>query len=123
METKPKAIVLVLLSTVFTSSGQIFLKKGSNQLVLSILGILKNNPLILGCFFYGIGAVMLIISLKYGELSVLYPLYALNFIWVSILSPRVFPSDSMNLVKWGGVVLVIIGVSLIGLGSKGGGEK
>ncbi|MFH1836261.1 MAG: hypothetical protein ABH851_08745 [Methanobacteriota archaeon] len=69
---------------------------------------------------YGIGAIMLIVSLKYGELSVLYPIYGLNFIWVSILSPYFFPSDSMNLVKWIGVVFVIGGVSLIGLGSRSG---
>jgi len=121
METKPRAVVLVLLSTLFTSSGQIFLKKGANQLVLDVFAILRNNPLILGCVLYGIGAVMLIISLRYGELSVLYPLYALNFIWVSILSPWFFQSDSMTSVKWLGVFFVIAGVSVIGLGSRRGG--
>ncbi len=120
MKTKPRAIALILLSTIFTSSGQIFLKKGSNQLVLNVLQILTNHPLIIGCMLYGIGAIMLIVSLKYGELSVLYPIYGLNFIWVSILSPYFFPSDSMNLVKWIGIVFVIGGVSLIGLGSRSG---
>jgi multidrug transporter EmrE-like cation transporter len=117
METKPRAVVLVLLSTLFTSSGQIFLKEGSNQLVLGFFALMANSPLIVGCVLYGLGAVMLIVSLKYGELSVLYPLYALNFIWVSILSPWFFP-DSMNTLKWFGVLLVIVGVSFIGLGSR-----
>ena len=118
METKSRAVVLVLLSTLFTSSGQIFLKKGANQLVVGLSEVLGNNPLMLGCVLYAIGAVMLIISLKYGELSVLYPLYALNFIWVSILSPRFFPSDSMSALKWFGVLMVIVGVSLIGFAGR-----
>ena len=75
--------------------------------------------MMVGCVLYAVGAVMLIVSLKYGELSVLYPVYALNFIWVSVLSPRFFPSDSMNAVKWLGVFFVMVGVSLIGLGSRG----
>lgn len=120
MKTRRRAVGLVLLSTVFTSSGQIFLKKGANQLALDFISLLKNNPLVLGCVLYGVGAIMLIVSLKYGELSVLYPLYALNFIWVSVLSPKFFPSDSMNVVKWLGVFFVIAGVSFIGLGSRGG---
>lgn len=118
METKSRAVVLVLLSTLFTSSGQIFLKKGANQLVVGMWEVLGNNPLLLGCVLYAVGAVMLIVSLKYGELSVLYPLYALNFIWVSLLSPRFFPSDSMSALKWFGVLMVIVGVSLIGFAGR-----
>ncbi|MFH1787890.1 MAG: hypothetical protein ABH834_00745 [Candidatus Altiarchaeota archaeon] len=109
-----------MLSTVFTSLGQISLKKGANQLVLGFFELLGNHPLIVGCVLYAVGAMMLIVSLKYGELSVLYPVYALNFIWVSVLSPRFFPTDSMNAVKWVGVLFVIAGVSFIGFGSRGG---
>lgn len=120
MKTQSRAVVLVMLSTVFTSLGQISLKKGANQLVFGVFELIRNYPLILGCVLYAVGAVMLIVSLKYGELSVLYPVYALNFIWVSVLSPRFFPSDSMNVVKWLGVFFVIVGVSFIGLGGRDG---
>ena len=58
-------------------------------------------------------------SLKHGELSVLYPIYAMNFIWVSIMSPYFFETDSMNEVKWVGVLAIVAGVALIGLGSIG----
>ena len=121
-ETSSKAMLIVLASTVFTAAGQILYKKGAGLLELDLLALAANTPLILGFASYMAGAVLLIYSLKHGELSVLYPIYALNFIWVSVLSPRFFPADSMNPLKWFGVVLVIAGVSLIGAGSGKGGD-
>jgi len=121
-ETSRKAILIVLASTVFTAAGQILYKKGAGLLAPDLVALATNTPLMLGFASYMVGAVMLIYSLKHGELSVLYPIYALNFIWVSMLSPRFFPADSMNALKWAGVVLVIAGVSLIGAGSGKGGE-
>ena len=111
------AIVLVLLSTFVTSAGQIFLKQGAAGLNLNLIEQLSNLPLIAGCILYGLGAIMLIISLKYGDLSLLYPIYSLNFVWVSVMSPWFFQTDSMNQVKWIGVVVIMLGVSCVGIGS------
>ena len=119
MTTEPKAVVLVLASTVFASCGQILVKMGADSLVFSFPQLLFNFKLYFGYGLYMVGAVLLVASLKYGELSVLYPIYALNFIWVSTLSPLFFESDSMNPVKWLGVFIVVAGVSVIGYGSRG----
>jgi len=119
MDRKRLAMITVLLSTFVTSGGQIFLKKASFGLSLNLMSVLTNMPLYIGCLLYGLGAIMLIVSLKYGDLSVLYPIYALNYIWVSILSPMFFPTDSMNPAKWAGILFVIIGVSVV---NYGGGE-
>lgn len=119
MNSYGRAVPLVLLSTVFASFGQILVKMGANRLVLSPVKLLLNYPLYIGYGLYLVGAGLLIASLKYGDLSVLYPIYALNFIWVSVLSPVFFDSDSMNAVKWLGVFLVVLGVSIIGYGSRG----
>lgn len=116
MKTSVKAMLLVLFSTIFTAAGQIFYKLASARLDTNLVHQLTNYPLFAGAIVYGIGAIMLLVALKHGELSVLYPIYALNFIWVSILSPVFFPSDSMNIIKWFGVLSVIVGVSLIGMG-------
>ena len=119
MDRNKLAMVVVFLSTFVTSGGQIFLKKASLGLSMDVMSVLTNVPLYVGCFLYGVGAIMLIVSLKYGHLSVLYPIYALNYIWVSILSPMFFPTDSMNPAKWAGILFVIIGVSVV---NYGGGE-
>ncbi|MBM3309202.1 MAG: hypothetical protein FJY77_03020 [Candidatus Altiarchaeales archaeon] len=120
-------VLLVLFSTFVASTGQIFLKSGANNLNWNPIEQLSNIPLIIGCMLYLLGAIMLIVALKYGDLSLLYPIYSLNFIWVSIMSPYFFETDFMNAIKWVGVLVVVIGVSCVGLGSasdskKGGGR-
>lgn len=122
MATKWWAIASVVFTTILTSSGQIFLKSGANELEYSIPAILTNIPLIIGFTFYIVGAIILIVALKFGELSVLYPIIATSFIWVSLMSPYFFPSDSMNLEKWLGVIFIIIGVSTIGYGAAKNGN-
>ncbi|MCX6694938.1 MAG: hypothetical protein NTU61_01410 [Candidatus Altiarchaeota archaeon] len=118
MDKSKLAMVVVFLSTFVTSGGQIFLKMAAMKLSFDVVALLTNYPLYMGCFLYGVGAIMLIVSLKYGDLSVLYPIYALNFIWVSILSPMFF-NDVMSDLKWAGVFLVIMGVTVVNLGSRG----
>ncbi len=110
MATKSWAIFLVLLCTLMTSTAQIVYKFGINPFNVYLI--------LLGLFIYGIAAGVLITALKGGELSVLYPIIATSYIWVSLFSPIFFPSDSMNLLKWIGVVFVILGISFIGLGSR-----
>lgn len=111
------AVVLVLLSTFITSGGQILLKKGASGLSLNVVEQLANLPLLAGWGMYMVGAGMLVVALKYGDLSLLYPIYSLNFIWVSIMSPYFFEYDSMNPVKWLGVAVVVVGVTCVGVGS------
>ena len=75
-----------------------------------------NYHLFGGVGLYAIGTILFIPALKGGELSVLYPFVALNYIWVSLLSVK-FLGEKMNRFKWLGIALIIIGVSFIGLGS------
>ena len=60
---------------------------------------------------------MMVIALRGGDLSVLYPLIALSYVWVSILSQFIL-HDNMNFLKWAGVVSIIVGVSFIGMGGR-----
>lgn len=135
MRTSKWAMGLVLFSTLCAASGQILIKKGvvilepellSDILALSLSADVVSKGIMVagGYFLYALAAAMLVVSLKHGELSVLYPIYAMNFIWVAIMSPVFFPeTDSMNLMKWAGVAAIVVGVTFIGLGSKSGGGK
>jgi len=116
MKNKFKPIIFVLLCTIFTSIGQVLWKIGSSK-TDSIINILNNFPLIMGVISYAIGAILLIIALKYGDLSLIYPFVALSFIWVALLSIVIF-HERISLINWLGIFIIIIGVSLIGYGSK-----
>ena len=109
------AIILVIICTIFTSVGQILMKIGTAN-TGSIIEIITNIPLILGFVSYGIGAVLLIVSLKYGELSLVYPFIALSFIWVSIASIYLF-NENVSIINWLGLTAILLGVSMIGYGS------
>ena len=116
MKTELWAIVLVLIATTLGSFGPLFLKKASSALTLNLKNIITNKNLMRGLFFYAIGTVLFIPALKGGELSVLYPIVALVYVWVSFLSMK-FLNEKMTRLKWVGIALIIIGVSLIGFGA------
>ncbi len=108
----------MVLCTLFTSLGQLLWKSGVNKIDLSfgIITIL-NLHFVLGFVSYGVGALFMLIAFKKGELSILYPIIATSYVWVSLLSPIFFVTDSMNLIKWIGVIVIIVSVSLLGYGS------
>ena len=114
--TALRPIILVIVCTILTSSGQILWKMGAGH-VDTLHNIITNIPLIAGFVSYGLGAILLIMALKYGDLSVVYPFIALSFIWVALLSIVIF-HERISLINWLGIFIIIIGVSLIGYGSK-----
>jgi len=116
MSTELWAMVLVMFATLVGAFGPILLKKASEKKLSNIKSILSNYHLFGGVSLYGIGTIIFIIALKGGDLSVLFPIVALTYIWVSLLSIK-FLGEKMNSTKWLGILLIIIGVSFIGLGS------
>ena len=116
---KTIAIIIVVLCTILTSSGQLFLKLGSNNLSLDIFNLIQNYWLLAGIVLYGMGAILFIIALKFGELSVVYPIISLSFVWVTLLS-SLFLNEELTSLKFSGIPLILIGVCLIGIGGGSG---
>ena len=117
MATQLWAVGLVLLGTIVGAFGPILLKRGSNAFGLSIYALLRNYNVLFGIFLYGISSLIFIPALRGGDLSVLYPFVSVNYIWVSLLSVK-FLNEKMNSLKWFGILLIIVGVSVIGLASR-----
>jgi drug/metabolite transporter (DMT)-like permease len=117
--TKWWAFSLMVLCTFLTSVAQFFYKKGAAVLSLSLSGVFLNWYLYVGILLYMLGAVLMITALRGGELSVLYPVIATAFIWVNVIS-WLWLSEPMNGFKWFGVGFIILGISCIGYGSRGG---
>lgn len=117
MKTKPWAMGMVLFCTLLTSTAQLFYKFGAEQLEFNLLSIITNLPLLMGILLYAVGGILLILSFRGGEVSVLYPIIATSYIWVSFLSIY-FLSEEMNLFKWAGVFTIMSGIILIGYGSS-----
>jgi len=116
MATQLWAISLVVIACVIGSFGPIFLKKGSGEFKLKIK-TLFNKYLIIGLFFYVVSTILFIPALKGGELSVLYPLVATVYIWVTLWS-SILLKEKINKYKIIGIVLIILGVGFIGIGGS-----
>ena len=62
-------------------------------------------------------AVLMVYALRHGELSILYPLIALGYVWVAILSVLVF-HETMNAMKLAGIAIIVAGVAVLGWGGR-----
>jgi uncharacterized membrane protein len=96
--------------------GQISIKfKSSKVKACSLVLLIQSfvsSYLMIGLFLYAISAVVFIVALKYGPLSMLYPVIATNYIWVVLLSVQ-FLGESFSIPQWIGLVFITLGVSLI----------
>jgi len=117
MATKTFAIVMMLFCTLLVSSAQVFYKKGSALLEFNFMSIITNYFILIGLILYGLGFLIMIYAFKHGEVTVLYPIITLSYVWVSLLSVYLF-NEIMNVYKWLGIVAIIIGIIFIGFGGK-----
>ncbi len=115
--TSIAALGLTLIASLLGAVGALFFKFGADKLSFKLKAIITNWRLYTAVFFYGASTVFFIwaLSLKGSQLSIVYPFIALTYVWVELLSIR-FLKEKMNIWKWAGIALIIIGVSFIGLG-------
>jgi len=121
-------VYLVVICTLFAAAAQILLKFGALHplppihfsdaaSVGAFLTALTGDwPLLIGYGLHACNAMLLILALRYGHLSVLYPLYALSYVWVDLLSLYYF-HEHMNIWKGAGIALIIGGVAVLGKAS------
>jgi len=115
MATKVGAVLLIIVDTFLMALGQLFLKLGMNNFNINTLFI--NYFLILGLGLYGLSAIIFVVALKSGELSVLYPIFATTYIWVALLSLYVL-NESINELRWIGIIIIGIGIGFMGIGGR-----
>jgi multidrug transporter EmrE-like cation transporter len=122
-EQKRRSVMLVVLFTLLAATAQMLMKSSTNSmgphptLFLFVMDLATNVPLLGGLALYGIGTAMMIVALKHGELSLLYPIISLSYVWVAILSVLLF-HEAMNGLKIAGICVIVTGVAILGRGSR-----
>ena len=89
------------------------MKKGMMPANPALMAYLTNVPLIAGYTLYGLSALLFTLALRDGELSRLYPVIALTYVWVTILSVPLL-HETVNVYKVIGIVTIVIGVGVLG---------
>jgi multidrug transporter EmrE-like cation transporter len=111
-----RSMLLVFLASVIGSFGAVFLKLGSARISKSPLSFL-NSRLVFGiCLFLG-SSVFYAFGIRGGQLSVLYPMVSLGYIWTLIWS-RLFFNEAFTREKFVGLGLILLGVFFVGLGNS-----
>lgn len=105
-------IAVALLCALAGALGQLFFKTGSTTVGLTLTSWLTNWRIILGFVLYGSSALGFILALKNGKLSILYPIIATSYIWVTIFSAY-FLKESINIYHWIGISLILSGIFII----------
>ncbi|HME87538.1 MAG TPA: EamA family transporter [Candidatus Nanoarchaeia archaeon] len=105
-------VIIMVISSFLAAFGQLSLKIGSMKLQKKLSDVFKNFAFMAGILFYGLSTVLTIVALKGAELSVIYPLASLNYVWVSLLSAT-YLKEKVNAYKIAGIALIIIGVVLV----------
>ena len=77
------------------------------------IGRILSNPRILGGFgFFGVGAFFWLAAISRVPLSWAYPMLALGYILVLILSATLL-KEHVTMLRWGGVLLICVGIVLV----------
>jgi drug/metabolite transporter (DMT)-like permease len=113
--TPLSSILLVLLGSFIGSIGMVFLKKASKDLHKGFLHIISVNSA-LGVALFVISSVVYLIGIRNGQLSVLYPMVSLSYVWAMFWARLVF-NEPLTKQKFAGLGLVLAGVFFLGLGS------
>jgi drug/metabolite transporter (DMT)-like permease len=109
-----RSMLLVFTGGVVGSFGAVFLKLGADRLSKSIWSYL-NLPLAAGVALYLGSTVFYLMGIKGGQLSVLYPMVSLGYIW-TLLWSRLFFQEAFSRQKLLGLCLILVGVVFVGLG-------
>jgi drug/metabolite transporter (DMT)-like permease len=103
----------VLLSVALNSTGQVLFKAARTaQPNVSLFALFLHPETWAGFIVYGLSAICWLWVLSRAHLSYAYPILALTFPIVVGLS-AVFFSESITVVRWVGVVVIMVGVSLL----------
>lgn len=108
-------MLLVSSASLIGSFGAVFLKLGAEHLRKGPLYIF-NLQLVAGILLFLGSSVPFVMGIKHGELSVLYPMVSLSYVFAMVWS-KLFFKEHISLGKVAAVALILAGVVCIGLGA------
>jgi drug/metabolite transporter (DMT)-like permease len=118
-----KVLLILFIGLVFESTGIVLLKKGMAHVdgvktvtageIGRVLKAGATNPqILLGIFFEALFFACLLILMAKSDISFLWPLTGLSFVFAT-LAAMWFLQEQVSLVRWAGVLLIMVGAGLI----------
>lgn len=117
MKTPLSSILLVVVASFIGSFGAVFLKAGADKLERSLVGLLLNWRLSAGIAFYLASFVIYTVALRNGELTILYPMVSMGYLWTLVWARLIF-KEPFTRNKFAGIGLILAGVVVLNLGNR-----
>lgn len=123
-----KLLLILIMGLLFEAVGVVYLNKGLKQIgevrqvsVPEIARVVKNGAtnrnILLGVLFEAIFFGTLIVLMSQGTVSFIWPLTSLGFVLTTIAARFILHED-VSLLRWGGVLLIMLGAALITYSEK-----
>ncbi len=120
-----KTVVLIALMVLSDSAGDVFLTQGMKQIgeirtlspkALLVIGlrVISNRFFLTGLSFAAVTFFAFVIVLAWADLSLVFPAKSLVYV-TSTLGAKWILKETISLERWGGILLVCMGVALISL--------
>jgi multidrug transporter EmrE-like cation transporter len=115
-------MILMFLAILLNVCGHLFLKAGMNklgaisvdQLLMGFTKIFTTPFVILGLLSYVSSVALYMVVLSKVDVSYAYPLMmGLGYVMIVLFSWQIF-GEPFSTFKWIGIVLILVGVSLLG---------
>lgn len=117
MNTPLSSIAWVTVASFIGSFGSVGLKAGAHRLEFNLTSLLTNWALILGVLGYFVSWLFFVQGVRQGDLSVLYPMVSLGYVWTMFWS-RLFFGEPLTRGKFAGLALILVGCGLLGWGTQ-----
>ena len=104
----PLGIILMLTASLLTCVGQLCWKLSASS-ALSLM--------LVGFVLYGCGALLMVVALRFGELSILHPMLSAGYV-LSIVLGGVVLGESVTAYKAAGVAVILLGLVLLSAPEK-----
>jgi drug/metabolite transporter (DMT)-like permease len=122
-QRRRNAAIAVACATIIQVAGQLLIKRGVAELgehaslIETAIGMVTILPLFSGFVLYGLFTVIMVFALRRAELSLLYPIMALSYVWVTVASV-VLLKEAVNAPEIAGVAVIVCGVAVLGRGES-----
>ncbi len=117
MTTPVSSMLLVLGASFVGSFGAAFLKAGAERLHRDVWTLFTNWRLAVGVTFFVASSLLYLKGIKHGELTILYPMISLGYVW-TLLWSRIFFHEPFTRNKFFGLGLIVTGIMFLALGTR-----
>ncbi len=123
-----KLLIILVTGLMFEAVGVVYLNKGLKQVgevqkmtAAEVLRVVKsgatNGNILLGVLFEAIFFGTLLVLMSQGTVSFIWPLTSLGFVLTTIAAKFIL-HEQVSLLRWSGVLLIMLGAGLITYSEK-----